>query len=63
MLLWFQARDSLTEHEEQQGCLKVMFSHTATHTHIHTHVLKGLKTFCGADSLLPLSVSDCTNLT
>lgn len=25
-LLWFQARDSLTEHSKQGGCLKVMFS-------------------------------------
>lgn len=39
-LLWFQARDSLTERSEQGGCLKVMFSqipHNHVHTHMHTH--------------------------
>lgn len=53
VLLWFQARDSLTERAEQGGCLKVMFSqipryhaHTLTDSHMYTHILKGSKTLC-----------------
>lgn len=37
VLLWFQARDSLTEHSKQGGCLKVVFPDpTQVHTHTHT---------------------------
>lgn len=40
VLLWFQARDSLTERAEQGGCLKVMFSQIPRfHAHTLTHVL------------------------
>ena len=61
VLLWFQARYSLTERAERGGCLKVMFSqiprYTCAHTHTHTHTSwrSWKHCLCSADSLLPLS--------